>query len=237
MYSTGNETRDLYIVNAIKFLHRHEQPVSLAAVAARLDPAFELDDTELAGIMGNLAGPVEFEGDPAELKHSFDGGTLARQPRQNFEPPRANGAAPPHTDPPKSKPSLDFNESVERLKELQRGLAEHRNEVTALSRLDQEKKGVLARAVSAWQVGALEGDPEKRRMDEVRDHLRGVTEARAKRVESLPPELRSKYGSAADFARKQKAVPPGVDPQTLRKGSGRGAFPSSARVLPGVGVK
>ncbi len=244
MYTTGNEARDLMVIRAAAKLSKQEPPVELTLEAAQklLPAGFDLDESEFFGILSNFAEPVEYSGDRAELKHAADGGVLAHQPRaskslENFEPPRANGSAPRTTDAPKAALSLDFNQTVERLREVQRQLAEHRQRVMALTRAHQQKKAVLARAIEAWQSGAVVGDAETRRMAVVRDHLAAAQSDRAKRMEDLPPELRGKFGPAAAFVRKQRAVPPNVNPDTLRKGQSRGAASAAQRVLPGVGVK
>ncbi len=248
-YTTSNKVRDTMIIQAAAKIAKQEPPQELTLEAAQklLPPGFDLDETEWNGILSNFAPaaePVEYDGDRAELKHAADGGVLAHQPGaskslENIEAPRANGSAPPHVGPPKAALSLNFDQTVERLKEVQRQLTEHRNRVMMFTRLHQEKKGVLARAIEAWQSGGGGGggDAEQRRMAAVRDHLAAAQNDRARRMEELPPELRGRYGPAAAFVRKQRSVPPNVNPDSLRKGQSRGAAPAAMRVLPGVRAK
>ena len=256
-YTTTNEVRDTMIIKVAAKIAKQEPPQELTLEAAQklLPPGFDLDETEWNGILSNFAQPAGYEGDRAELKHAADGGVLAHQPGaigravpvdttrpeadakslKNIEAPRANGAAPPHVDPPKAALNLNFDQTVERLREVQRQLAEHRQRVMMFTRVHQEKKAALARAIEAWQSGAAVSDPEQRRMAVVRDHLAAAQSDRAQRMEDLPPELRGRYGPAAAFVRKQRSVPSGVNPDALRKGQSRGAAPAAMRVLPGVG--
>jgi hypothetical protein len=224
------------IIKAAARIAKQEPPQELTLEAAQkiLPQGFDLDETEWNGILSNFTPePVEFDGDPAELRHAADGGVLAHQPRIVVEPSPSAVDAPKETTVANA-PSLDFNASVGRLRELQRQLAEHRGDVMKLTRLHQEKKGVLARAIEAWQSNAVTGDAETRRMAAVRDHLVAAQADRAKRMEEIPAELRGRYGPAAAFVRKQRSVPPNVDPNSLRKGQSRGAAPAAMRTLPGV---
>jgi hypothetical protein len=210
-----------------------------------LPDGFDMDQQEWSGVLNNLAPaeePVEYDGDRAELKHALGalgGGILARQPGaskplENIEPPHANESAPPHVDTPKEAPRLDFDGAVARLKAWQNSLAEHRRQLRVQAAIAAEVRGKLAEAINTWQSGGIAGTAEEQRMANVRATLRTSQEDRARRVESLPPELRNRYGPAAAYVRKTRQTPPGVDPATLKKGSSRGAYPSAMRVLPGV---
>jgi hypothetical protein len=247
-YTTNNPVRDEHIEAAIAVVRRHGLDVTVATMTDCLPEGFELDAAELSGILSNEAPPAEPE--PVEPRPGYD--AIHRDPliRRRATPPAPPASAPPHIQAEELEKApkaikLDFNQSVERLKELQSRLFEHRREVMALTRLALEKRGKLAEAIQAFQAGAVEGNVERRRMAEVRDHLAASAAERARRMEQIPLELRGKYGTAAQFVRKQRMVPavydkqgraiPG-DPRTLRKGESRGAAPASMRVLPGVKV-
>lgn len=237
-YTTTVEARDTMIVRAAAKLTKIEPPVELTLAAAQklLPEGFDLDQAEWDGILSNFV-PDEATPAPGRMGGSMpDASDYSPAPKREAAPDvRADRAnVRPPTATPKAKLDLDFNQSVEHLKELQRLLAEHRGEVMALSRLHQQKKGVLARAIEAWQSGSVVGDAETRRMNEVRDHLAATQVDRARRMEDIPAELRGKYGPAAAFVRKQRGVPPGVNPEALRKGQARGAAPAALRTLPGV---
>lgn len=261
MYSTGNATRDEYISEAIKLLQEKGIEVTLRSVADCLDPAFELDAAELAGIQGNLSSAQlrvnppasnvaeqQQEPEPVEHRPGYDAvhpDPMIRHRIPKPIEPRANETAPSHIDPPKAAPRLDYDTAMNQLRAAQDQLAESRRQVRALSAVANEKRGKLNEAIAVYQTGGQEGTAEERRMANIRATLATSQANRARKMESIPAELRGRYGSAAQFVRKQRQTPPSYDvhgrstpgdPSTLRKGESRGAFPASMRILLGAKV-
>lgn len=247
-YTTGNADRDRYIDVAISKCERRGQPTDLATVAARLPAEFELDATELAGIKSNReATPEPVEVPSAELASDpVTGRTLSlRQTRppakvsmpveeeppskslENFEAPRENGAAPSTIDTAESIPGREITHAmaVESVQRAQAKLAEDRITVRSATERVKAARGELFAAVQAFQSG--DGmTAEERRMAAVRDYVNASTAARAERAARYGTGVSEKANA---FARRQTAVPPGIDPNTLRKGSSRGAAPASYR--------
>ena len=232
-YSTGNIERDAMIENAIRKLEARQQPITLHTVTPRLPRGFELDLGELTGIMSNLhPAEVEFEegeslrstwgpnnisapvDDPAELKHSPTGGILADQ-----HPPKTlQKIEAPHTTEPETpatpSPEISHAEAVEAVHKAQRAITDNRMTVRRAGERVRELRGKLHATVIAFQSGGRVYSP----LQQARDFAATSQADRVKRLADVPPELRSKYGSAAAFARK-----------IMRNGPSRGAVSQAGR--------
>jgi len=238
MYSTGNQTRDQMIVNVAARLSHHEQPMELAAAQKLLPAGFDLDDNEWSGILSNYSTPpaAHMAGEPPATYRPLP------EPLENSEVPCRAEPEKSGDDSTRSAPRLDFDTANVRLRALQDQLAEHRRQVRELATKANTARGKLNEAITNYQVGGQQGTAEERRMANIRAAQATSQANRAARMESIPAELRGRYGSAAAFVRKQRQVPstytkgraiPG-DPSILKKGESRGAFPAQMRVLPGV---
>lgn len=172
--------------------------------------------------------------DPAELASDpVTGMTLTPRHQENFEAPRAPEPEQPVNPPANSTPSpkISHPEALAAFQAAQQALAERRNAVRSLTETVRQRRGDLLNAVLAFQAGS-EGTPEQRRQQALRDYVNTSTAERARRA--------ALYGNGTSatanaFVRRQTAVPPGVNPNDLRKGGGRGAAPASyrGRVVPG----
>ncbi len=240
-FSPGNNERDTMIANAIRKLEAREQPINLHTVTPRLPHGFELDLTELNGIMSNLH-PVEVEfeepageslrstwppnnvsvpvEDAAELNHDpITGGVLAGpppKPLQNFEPPYANETGQPHHESAKAtpQPKISHADALAAVQQAERAITDNRYAVRAMTDRVRELRGKLHAAVVAYQSGGVRYTP----LQQARDFAATSQAERAKRLADVPAELRSKYGSAAAFTRK-----------IMRNGPSRGAVSQAGR--------
>lgn len=169
---------------------------------------------------------VIFEGELAS--DPISGATVAPKTLEKIEAPHANGAAQPSNPPAKATPEpiLSFNEAVEATRTALRNINELRMVANLAARKTAAARAELTRAIDAWTAGC--GAPMTQ-LEAARAYIASGMAEREKRLADIPPQFRNRYGNAAAFARTQRAVPPGVDPNALTKGSSRGAFPRAWR--------
>ncbi len=253
LYTTGNEERDEYLIRAIRFVESVKEAPTLQRVALRLDgiaklegrEPFDLLQRELDGMLGTLHPLDAVTFDDSE-QHSadlpFDPVSAATiRPRQiarvsesleKIEAPRANGGAPSSDSAPEATPQpvaqreVTRDDAVRALNAANAELTEARNTVRRRAAELQAARAKVAAAINQWQIGTSHQalTPEQN----ARNFALGALEERKRRA--------ALYGTGTSatanaFVKRQRMVPPGVDPSALRKGGNRGAFPSSARML------
>jgi hypothetical protein len=244
-FSTGNDERDLYLKACISFLERHHEPVTFERVVQRLDLVAKVEQREPFGLKrAELAGMLADQGVTFEDEHEHSS-------QVPFDPVSGNTVAPAQNDPVGSSP-VSYSEVPATLVTPEN---EHKEETPAARRVTRAD---AAAAVRAIQSALTEARLDVRRTDvEVQDARHALAKAveqwqRNSATKQITPEQNARnyanasleerrrraalYGNGGSakanaFARRQRMVPPGVDPMTLTKGGSRGARPASERIL------
>lgn len=194
-YSTGNLKRDEYIVRAIRFLATHGQEITLANVSARLDPAFELDETELTGILANETGETV---EPAPRARGRLGGSMpdpmdytpAPKRQENFEAPRAPQPEPPHNPPTNTTPrpaTMSYDAAHAAVIAARQVIADLRLVANARARDTAAARRKLMEAVQAYIAGADGLTRAQREQKALRDYADASQKERAARVAAGGP--------------------------------------------------
>lgn len=243
-YSSGSDTRDKYLEQAIKFVERMGDQPTLSRVALRLEgiakieerEPFALKQAELDGWLRNLHPSDEVSFDEDE-QHSGDvprdavSGNAVVRKRVNrlivaSLPPESLGeveSAPPPQ--PTAAREVTRADALNAAQAANTELTEARLGVLRAQAGLRDLRTALAKSVEAWQSGNINKlTPEQN----ARNFVNAALEERKRRA--------AIYGSGTSqtanaFVRRQKQVPAGVDPAALKKGKSRGAHPSSMRVL------
>ncbi len=221
-------TRDEILRNAIRNLLRHEQPITVETVTARVPPeiARDMTDDEVvqahAAVEGIELGAKEttvakepVERDLAELRHGPQGGTLAGPFASNTEAPSA--PQPRKSDIPPANSTTEA-EAVAAVKAAQQSLADRRAVVQQRTRELQTARGELHTRIRAYLAAGEQFTP----LDAARDFQRT---AQAQRKARADAGLHGTSATANAFLRKQMK----------NGGNMHGSFPSSwrGRTAPG----
>lgn len=247
-YSTGDESRDEAIAAVVHRLIAEGKQVVRPNVDPHLPPDFNLTASELRGIYGEIVAAMDArEEQPPQPQPQpepssdlpYDrvtGATIAVRPRVQTEPINPATVKSLLANAPEGvtfepKPPLSQGDQLAAVQRAQTVLAERRVAVRLLTAQVRELRGQVFQAAAELNAGT-DGNAEARRMAAVRDHLVASTAERARRAELYGTGVSAK---ANQFARRQVMVPPGVDPNVLRKGGSRGAAPASykGRTVPG----
>jgi hypothetical protein len=205
-YSTGNVTRDKFILDAITKVQNAAKPtpMGVATVSFYLPKGFDLDRDELTGILSTLQPEPARLDQPADDDVSFDDGepvpfdavtglAHAIRPRQiarvsesleKIEAPRAPESEPPHNDAAKSSGRPVTAQQMHAVvNAAQRRLEEARLNVRLRTGELQAKRTALAKAISAWQANA----PVPTWEENARAHVAHEQTARAARIAAGGP--------------------------------------------------
>lgn len=209
--TTGNLVRDEMILREIEYLRQQNTERTLAAVAARLPDGFDLDATELRGLLG-ADDEVIFEGDPIKAD-PISGMTVAPKPLEKIEAPRANENEQPSNPPAKATPQpiLSFDEAVIATRTALRNINELRLVANLAARKTAEARRELQRAIDAWTAGC--GAP----MTQLEAARQYAASSQALRAARAAAGLSGTSPSSKAFVRKRMQ----------NGGNMRGAFPSS----------
>jgi len=216
------------IAKAVKLLMADKSPITVPNASAHLPEGFDLDATELRGVYSELievtfvepeeslrntwapetiTEPVEATGDMKA--DPITGMTFAApppKPLEKIEPPYANAEAQPHSEPAKVTPEAKISraEALANVQQAATAITDNRFMVRNATARVQTLRGKLHEAVSAFQAGG----PRYTALQQARDYQAASQAERARRAD-VPPELRNKYGSAANYARKRMVNGPG----------------------------
>ncbi len=236
-YSTGNETRDSFILRAIEQVRSAAKPTPLgvATVAHFLPKGFELDADELRGMLSTLeltnevtfddgdehTGDVPFDAVSGAAVQPIRTRKIARvsESLTNFEAPRANADAQRHDDAPKTtgRP-ITAQQMQEVVNAAARRLEQARINVRIRTGELQGKRAALAKAIATWQAG----QPTMTWEQNARAHVAASQAARAARVAAGGPETSAK---ARAFVQKR-----------MQSGPNRGAYNEAQRARVGFTV-
>jgi hypothetical protein len=153
--STGNLTRDEFIVRAIKeCIACHEPPEQIGFVTDKLPRDFDLTDDELADALRE----IKLGGESLE--------SVGDAPADDTEglKPSSPQAVPDAPVIPHAQARAAVEKAHKRLGEARAAVITARNKLA-------DTKGALALAITGWQTHSDPLTPEQRRQQEVRNHL------------------------------------------------------------------
>lgn len=197
-----NPERGRLIMQALQEIIAANDELTMANMVARLPSDFELIYPEISEALETLAGAPETQ--PSMPVAAALGDAPADALGDTASPQAVPEAA-----------HITQQAAWAMVEAAHRRLGTARLAVQLAQRKHSDTKAALARCVMAWQQNADPGTPEERRARELRNHLAGEAEQRARR--GYTPKMDTSKHSAFDP----------VSGRSGFKGNRRGALPSN----------